>query len=46
MFREIYYEYSRPCDARSIVFLAVKGCSAFFRACFEAEIRGVLGLFL
>ena len=22
----IYYEYTRPCDARSIVFLDVKGC--------------------
>ena len=29
-FNIIYYEYSRPCDARSIAFLAVKGCSGVF----------------
>jgi hypothetical protein len=26
--------------------MAVNGCLAFFGACFEAEIRGVLELFL
>jgi hypothetical protein len=30
---EIYYEYSKPWDARSIAFLAVKGC-----------VKGVLGM--
>ena len=43
---KIYYEYSRVYDARSIGFLDVKGCLVFFRACFGAEIKGVLGLFL
>lgn len=42
----IYYEYSRPCDARSIAFLDVEGCLVFFGACFGAENKGVLGLFL
>jgi hypothetical protein len=46
MCRKIYYEYTKPCDARSIGFLDVKSCSAFFGACFGAEIKGVLGLFL
>lgn len=26
MFREIYYEHSGACDARSIAFLAVRSC--------------------
>ena len=33
-------------DVRSIVGMAVGSCLAFFGACFEAEIRGVLELFL
>jgi len=43
MFLKIYYEYSRPCDARSIGFLAVDGCSGVFNGLCRGLDFGVFG---